>query len=182
MRPPLPTNAEPARAQPALVGALPNALTLVRLALGVAFPLIPERWRLPALLAATATEFLDGRLARLLHAAGTTGRLLDPVADKVFVLGVLATLLGEGAVTPGQLLLAAARDVIVAAGALWVAVRRGASALRRMPPSWLGKLTTAAQFSFLLTLFLAPLLRLPFLAAASVLGLAAGIDYVRRFR
>jgi phosphatidylglycerophosphate synthase len=177
-----PPDAEPARAQPPIVGALPNALTLVRLALGVAFPLIPEPWRLSALLAATATEFLDGWTARRLHATGTTGRLLDPVADKVFVIGVLATLLVEGAVTPGQLLLAASRDVIVTAGAFWVAVRRGTSALHRMPPSLLGKLTTAAQFSFLLALFLAPRLRLPLLAAASGLGLAAGIDYVRRFR
>jgi CDP-diacylglycerol--glycerol-3-phosphate 3-phosphatidyltransferase/cardiolipin synthase len=182
MRPTPPTDAEPARAQRPFVGALPGTLTSVRLALGIAFPLIPERWRQSALLVAAATEFLDGRIARLLHAAGTTGRLLDPVADKVFVIGVLATLLGEGAVTPGQLLLAASRDVIVTAGASWVAVRRGPSALHRMPPSWLGKLTTAAQFSFLLALFLAPRAGPPLLFVTSGLGLAAGIDYVRRFR
>jgi phosphatidylglycerophosphate synthase len=182
MRPDPLTDAEPARAQRPLAGALPNTLTLIRLALGIAFPLVPERLRLPALLAATATEFLDGRIARLLHAAGTTGRLLDPIADKVFVLGVLATLLREGAVTAWQLLLAATRDVIVTAGASWVAVRGGTSTLHRMPPSWLGKLTTAAQFAFLLAVFLAPRLGLPLLAAAAGLGLAAGIDYVRRFR
>jgi phosphatidylglycerophosphate synthase len=174
--------AEPTRVRSLIVGALPNSLTLVRLGLGIAFPLIPSRWWLAALLAAAATEFLDGQLARLLHARSTTGRILDPIADKVFVVAALATLLSEGAVTLGQLLLVASRDVIVTVGVPWVAMRRGFSALKRMPPSLLGKLATAAQLLYLLALIVAPQGSAPILLVASGLGLAAGGDYIRRFR
>src|SRR6516165_3049099 len=58
---------EPGQTRPALLRAVPNLLTLTRLALGVAFPLIPAGWRVTALLVAAATEFLDGQIARLLR-------------------------------------------------------------------------------------------------------------------
>jgi CDP-diacylglycerol--glycerol-3-phosphate 3-phosphatidyltransferase len=165
-----------------LVRSLPNLLSAVRLALGVAFPLFPAGARWTVLLAAAATEFLDGQLARLLGVTSETGRLLDPIADKVFVIAVLATLLAEGTVTPGQLVLIAARDIIVTVGALCVCARHGRTELKRMPPSLLGKCATAAQFLFIAAAVVSrgasPFL---FLATAA-LSLAAGIDYVLRFR
>ena len=122
-----------------LLQAVPNLLTLTRLALGIAFPLIPARWRVAALLVAAATEFLDGQIARLLRVKSATGRILDPIADKVFVASVLVTLLVEGAVKPWQLILVVSRDIVVTAGAVCVAARRGISALREMHPVATGK-------------------------------------------
>jgi CDP-diacylglycerol--glycerol-3-phosphate 3-phosphatidyltransferase/cardiolipin synthase len=165
-----------------LIRALPNLLTSVRLALGVAFPLIPAGRRLAALLAAAATEFLDGQVARRLRVTSATGRILDPIADKVFVVAVLATLMWEGTVAPWQVILVTSRDAIVAAGALWVASRRGPGALRRMPPSLLGKGTTAAQYLFLLAVVAGQGVNATLLLITSALSLTAGLDYALRFR
>jgi phosphatidylglycerophosphate synthase len=143
---------------------------------------MPARWWLTALLAAAATEFLDGQVARLLRAPGTTGKILDPIADKTFVVCVLATLLVAGAVKPWQLILVISRDIVVTAGALWVAARRGISAVNRMSPSAVGKLTTAAQFLFLLAVVATGRIDVPLLIVTAVLSAWAAIDYVLRFR
>lgn len=171
---------EPAPTRPALLQAVPNLLTLSRLALGIAFPLIPAAWQSAALLAAAATEFLDGWIARRLCASGTTGRLLDPVADKVVVASVLATLVSEGTVKPWQLLLVMSRDLVVAVGAMWVAARRGISALREMFPSRLGKVATAAQFLFLLAVVSTRNVNAGLLIVTSVICAGAAIEYAWR--
>lgn len=164
-----------------LVQAVPNLLTSCRLLLGIAFPTLPLAWRLPVLLVAVATEFLDGLLARLLRAPSVTGQVLDPIADKVFVVSVLATLVLDRTVAPWQLVLVAARDILVAGGTLWVAARRGLAALKRMPPSWVGKFATAAQLAFLVTAVITGTCSTPLFVLASVLSLAAGIDYLVRY-
>src|SRR5947209_6607014 len=89
------------RANPlvAALGMLPNLLSFTRLFLGLLFPLLPERWRLWAFLAAALSDLLDGFTSRLLKVASGKGRYLDPIADKVFILGVVLTLTMEGFVT-----------------------------------------------------------------------------------
>jgi CDP-diacylglycerol--glycerol-3-phosphate 3-phosphatidyltransferase len=165
-----------------LLRSAPNFLTLTRLALGIAFPLMPAGWRLAALLTAAATEFLDGQLARLLCASDGMGRILDPVADKILTVSVLVTLVVAGTVKPWQLVPVLTRDIVVTAGAAWVAARRGILSLREMAPSPLGKLATAAQFLFLLAVVATQKVNCALLIIASVLSAAAAIDYVRRFR
>lgn len=83
---------------------LPNRLTGARLALaGVFFillsaaPAAPGRWWVPALAAllfvvAALTDALDGFLARRWDAASQFGRIMDPFADKVLVLGAFVML------------------------------------------------------------------------------------------
>ena len=129
-----------------------------------------------------ATEFLDGQVARLLRVSSATGRILDPIADRVFVVSVLATLMWEGTVAPWQVILVTSRDIIVTAGALWVVARRGPSAMRHMPPSLLGKGATAAQFLLLLAAVASQEVNAILLLLTSALSLAAGIDYAMRFR
>ena len=78
---------------------LPNLLTVSRI---LAAPLVgamvalggPD-WGAAAFVlfaAAALTDFLDGWLARRLNRASALGRMLDPVADKVMVMIVLASL------------------------------------------------------------------------------------------
>jgi cardiolipin synthase len=157
-------------------------MTSVRLALGVAFPFLPVASRWAALLAAAATELLDGQVARHLRVKSTIGRILDPIADKVFVASVLATLMWDGTMAPWQVILVTSRDIIVTAGALWLVARRGPSALRHMPPSLLGKSATAAQFLLLLAVVASREVDAILLLITSALSLAAGIDYAMRFR
>ena len=81
----------------ALVWTVPNALSALRL-LGV--PLFlwlvlgPEAdgWALVVLMAAGVTDFLDGWLARRLDQQSVLGQILDPVADRLYILAVVVGL------------------------------------------------------------------------------------------
>jgi phosphatidylglycerophosphate synthase len=120
-------------------------------------------------------------VARWLGAESDTGRLLDPVADKVFVLVLVGTLIAEGTLDPLWALGLAARDVVVLAGLAYTVARRQWARGRKMRPSWPGKCTTAAQFAVLFALagwHVAPLwLLIPTVA----LSVAAAVDYARQF-
>jgi phosphatidylglycerophosphate synthase len=78
--------------------------------------------------------------------------------------------------------LIAARDLLVLLGALWVLPWEGLGSMRRMPPSWLGKVATTAQFLFLLLAIVRGRVDALSLALTATLSVAAGIDYIRRFR
>lgn len=161
-----------------LHAAIPNLLSLSRLILGIAFPALPSSWRLAVVAVAGLTEFLDGALSRLWHVTSQTGRLLDPVADKVFVLAVFGTLTFEGAILFWELPLIGARDLMVLGGCAYVAIRRGRQALTGVPPRLLGKLATTCQFAYMVLALLdwAPLRPVLFITAA--VSVAAGIDYL----
>ena len=55
-----------------------------------------ERWAFWAFVVAALTDFIDGWLARRLHAETIWGAILDPIADKVLVCGVILGLLTLG--------------------------------------------------------------------------------------
>ena len=93
---------------------LPNILTGLRLALALftffglagaatlSDRLTPsaqlglERWAFWAFVVAALTDFFDGWLARRLNATTLWGSILDPIADKVLVCGVILGLLSLG--------------------------------------------------------------------------------------
>ncbi|WP_299054685.1 CDP-alcohol phosphatidyltransferase family protein [uncultured Nocardioides sp.] len=76
------------------VWTVPNALSMLRLA---ALPLFlwlvlgPEAdgWALVVLMASGVTDWLDGYLARRLGQYSTVGEILDPVADRLYILAVI---------------------------------------------------------------------------------------------
>jgi cardiolipin synthase (CMP-forming) len=158
---------------------LPNAISALRLLLGLAFPFFPDGWRLPVVLLAAFTDGIDGLLSRWLGADSRLGRILDPVADKAFFAMVAATLLLDGTLGLVELLIIGLRDWLVAVGALFAVFRDGADAWRRMPPRVLGKLATVGQFVFLAAVLLDWTTARPWLllVAGSVSGLA-GVDYI----
>ena len=81
---------------------LPNVITLARIALAPVFIwvlfLFPaanaaERWIVVALFVlASATDGVDGALARKRNQVTDLGKLLDPIADKVLIGGALVAL------------------------------------------------------------------------------------------
>jgi phosphatidylglycerophosphate synthase len=139
-----------------LLAAIPNTLSLARLFLGLSFPWIPPTWRLAVVLVAVVTDVFDGAASRWLHATSTTGRILDPVADKVFILSAVGTLVWEGTLGLGEAVLVGLRDLTVLAGGAWLWFRQGQPGLRGMAPTLLGKVVTGAQFGFFLVLLLYP--------------------------
>ncbi|MDQ3949436.1 MAG: CDP-alcohol phosphatidyltransferase family protein [Gemmatimonadota bacterium] len=75
---------------------LPNALTVARIALMPPVALLPFVATAPARLAAFVlfvaaglTDYLDGRLARSRRDETDLGKLLDPLADKLLLVGTL---------------------------------------------------------------------------------------------
>ena len=161
-----------------LVALVPHGLTLSRAVLGICFPWIPQQWQLWVILVAAFTDLADGFASRVLRVADGSGRYLDPIVDKVFVLGVVVTLVRDQVLSVPQVLLLGLRDLAVIVGTAVLCIFGRTPLLRRLAPTVLGKLTTAAQFLFFLVLVIAPQ-QAPFLfiAAASLSGLTA-LDYV----
>jgi len=73
---------------------LPNVLSIARLfgvPLFLWLVLVPEAdgWALVVLMVSGFTDWLDGTLARTLNQASKLGQILDPVADRLYILAVV---------------------------------------------------------------------------------------------
>jgi cardiolipin synthase len=129
------------------VWTLPNVLSLVRL-LGVPvflwLVLGPRADGLAVLVLVVAgfTDWLDGQLARAWHQRSRLGQMLDPMADRFYILATLIGLAIREIIPWWLVVLLVARDCVIA---LLVPVlrTRGYSSL---PVHFLGK---AATFSLL---------------------------------
>jgi CDP-diacylglycerol--glycerol-3-phosphate 3-phosphatidyltransferase len=86
-----------------------------------------------------STDFLDGWVARR-QGATTSGAFLDPLADKVLVLGALAALAADGLASWVPVIIIGAREV--AMSFYRSAVARGGASVPARP---LAKMKTAAQ-------------------------------------
>ncbi len=129
------------------VWTVPNLLSVLRLALVPLFlwlVLGPESdgLALLVLMVSGFTDWLDGHLARRLNQRSVLGALLDPIADRVYILAVVVALAIRDIVPWWIALALPLRDVL-----LWILVpllrTRGFSAL---PVHFLGK---AATFNLL---------------------------------
>jgi cardiolipin synthase len=126
---------------------VPNALSVLRLA-GV--PLFlwlllgprADGWALVVLMISGATDWLDGKLARLLDQYSRLGELLDPLADRAYTVAALVAFLIRGIVPWWVVVLIVGRDVVVTA-ALPLLRRKGYTAF---PVLYIGK---AATFNLL---------------------------------
>lgn len=162
------------------IAHVPNALSVLRIGLAVALPLVASPVRLPIVLVAGATDFLDGVIARRFAATSALGGMLDAIADKLFTLSAIATLLIASEIVWWQAAVALARDAAVAL-AVGVAASRGR--LRRfvgLSPSRAGKWTTAFFFLWF-AVETAPGPAWGGWAAfvpAGVFGLIAAVDYL----
>jgi CDP-diacylglycerol--glycerol-3-phosphate 3-phosphatidyltransferase len=158
---------------------LPNALSIVRMAF-----LPPALWLLERrdhgsdlqaialLLVAGLTDLLDGWLARRRGAVSPSGKVVDPLADKV-VIGGLAIYLTLARDFPLWLLLAVVfRDIVLMAGA-WLFFRRQRLVFAA---DWTGKWTTF----FLGILILAHILewKTAYLPITMLAALALAASYV----
>lgn len=87
--------------------SLANQLTIARIAMALAtfVALIrPEpAWHLVAFvlfLVAVVTDWVDGYIARATQTSTSFGKVADPIADKILVIGTLIALLGHGLGVP----------------------------------------------------------------------------------
>lgn len=125
---------------------VPNILSFIRL-LGV--PLFlwlllereAEIWAVVVLVIGGATDWLDGKLARSWHQRSRLGQVLDPLADRMYILAILIGFAIRGIVPWWLVVLLAARDVLMAS-TIWPALRRRGFA--SLPVHFLGKAATFA--------------------------------------
>lgn len=91
-------------------------------------------------LALGLTDFVDGWLARIWRMDTVLGRILDPIADKIFIAAGLIFLAGAGRIDPIIVIVLIAREFLVA-GLREAAPEVGTA----IPVSWWGKGKMAAQ-------------------------------------
>ena len=126
---------------------LPNVITVARLPLaGVTVACVLEEEFAAAfwlLILAGVTDALDGLTARWLNARTPLGSYLDPIADKVLLVGVFLALGWTGLLPVWLVVLVVARDVLIlaAAGILYTLERT----IRMLTPSAISKLNTLLQ-------------------------------------
>jgi CDP-diacylglycerol---glycerol-3-phosphate 3-phosphatidyltransferase len=99
-----------------------------------------DYWATSVFCVAMTTDWFDGRLARRHGRTSPLGSLLDPIADKVLVLGTLVMLVGEGVVPAWMVAAIVVREVLIT-GLRQAAIERGIVIAARD----LGKLKTWAQ-------------------------------------
>jgi cardiolipin synthase len=142
----LPTGGTASVAATDRVLTVPNALSLLRLLLVPVFALLIiaryDGWALFVLAFSGFTDFLDGYLARRWNQVSKVGALLDPAADRLYILSTLIGLAWRDLIPWWLLALIVARDVVLAF-AIPVLARYGYGPL---PVHFLGK---AATFNLL---------------------------------
>lgn len=62
---------------------------------------------------AALTDWADGYYARKFNVESNMGRFMDPIADKILVLGAIVMLLAMGRVDPMMVFLLLARDIFI---------------------------------------------------------------------
>ncbi len=160
-----------------LLRALPNAVSLSRLALAAAF-LSTDDALTRALLVATAaaTDALDGWIARAAGVTSRAGAFIDPLADRTFAILATAALLFDGVFTTPQYFILLARDIMTMVGFV---VARLMPTLRTVPfqAKQSGKLVTVLQFFCLFVALARPQWAAPFVYLVGVASLVSIVDY-----
>jgi cardiolipin synthase len=99
---------------------VPNLLSLLRLAgvplfLWLLIGLRADGWALVVLMVGGITDWLDGKLARLLDQYSTLGALLDPAVDRLYILAALVALGVRGIVPWWAVAVLVGRDLVLGA-------------------------------------------------------------------
>ncbi|HKI40697.1 MAG TPA: CDP-alcohol phosphatidyltransferase family protein [Mycobacterium sp.] len=130
---------------PNRVLTVPNVLSAIRLALIPVFVYAllfahANGWAVAILMFSGASDWADGKIARVLDQSSRLGVLLDPAVDRLYMLTIPIVLALDGIVPWWFVIVLLARDGLLAA-TLPVLRSRGLSAL---PVTYIGKAATFA--------------------------------------
>ena len=169
---------------------VPNAVTFLRAALvplilvllAVGDELTAARWwAFAVFVGAALTDTFDGWVARRIEGVTAFGAMADPLADKLLVVGTLASLALFAEIPWWIVLVIAGREAIVTALRVLVVRRAGVV----VPATLWGKVKTVAQIVAVAAIIL-PLaggvLVDGLLAIAIALTIGSGADYLWRAR
>ena len=131
---------------PVNLSQLPNLITLARIALVplLIITLDQQQYRaaLAIFLVAGLSDGLDGFIAKRFHCATRLGGILDPMADKILLVGAYVMLTVLGHIPFWLMLVVAFRDLLIVGGYLVYTSMYGPVQMR---PSGLSKFNTLAQ-------------------------------------
>jgi CDP-diacylglycerol--glycerol-3-phosphate 3-phosphatidyltransferase len=161
---------------------LPNALTMLRI-LAVPVVVVALLVEMPngdiiaaAVFAAAAlTDGLDGYIARSRGSITTFGKLMDPLADKLLIIGALVSLVSLGRLEAWVAMVIIAREVAVTI-LRTIAAERGIV----IAASWLGKAKTVLQIAAVIALIAtnpSPIWVDVLVYAAVAVTIVSGADY-----
>lgn len=126
---------------------LPNTITLIRIGMIPVIMLflllpIPGNYLIAAILfvLASATDGLDGHIARSRNLVTTLGKFLDPLADKLLILATLVCLIPLGKVGAVAVILILTRELVIT-GFRAIAADKGVV----IAASYFGKFKTVSQ-------------------------------------
>jgi CDP-diacylglycerol---glycerol-3-phosphate 3-phosphatidyltransferase len=165
---------------------VPNALTFLRAMLVpvILWLLVQDSatlrwWAFGTFVFAAATDSIDGWVARRWHGVTRWGQLADPIADKLLIIGSLASLAYVGELPWWAVSVIVAREVAVTMLRVQLVRRRDLV----MPASVWGKIKTLSQV-VAVAAYLWPTVGATFrevlLQVAVVLTVWSGIDYAFR--
>jgi cardiolipin synthase len=138
--------ASPADGLGAQILTIPNLISLARL-LGVPVFLwlvlgvdskAGDWWAVGLLIASAASDWLDGKIARALNQETRLGQLLDPAADRLYIVATIIALAVRSIIPWWLVGLLAARELLMAV-VLWLVRGQGWAALQ---VSFVGKAAT----------------------------------------
>lgn len=169
------TSPRPGAEQESRAWTVADLLSVIRIPLAVAFPLVPTDWRLGLLSTAAATDLLDGPLARR-YGSSALGTVIDPIADKLFAASAFGVVAFSGRLELYEVLAVLLRDIVatVAFAATFLSRRP-----RAIPARAGGKAVTVGQMLTLLAFLLESSLLRPMAWATAGIGVYAIWDYYR---
>ncbi len=131
-----------------------NILSLARLVLtlptGIAVWYGAKEAAVALFVLAALTDYLDGYVARRLGQISDFGKILDPLADKVFVGGVVLLLLFLDILPLWLVLPVLLRDLLILLGGIYVERKIGVV----LPSNWTGKWAVGALSFTVLLIYL----------------------------
>lgn len=112
--------------------------------------IIDDRLWLAVLLftAAAWTDWIDGFCARRFNAVSSHGAFIDPLADKILILGTLATFVALHSLSPYIFGIIVAREISVTLLRSWSGFKK-----KRFVTAWHGKYKTFFQIVLVYSLF-----------------------------
>jgi CDP-diacylglycerol--glycerol-3-phosphate 3-phosphatidyltransferase len=169
---------------PLRLATLPNLLSVLRLLFLAPILLLLERsepgsdaWAFVLLVVAGLSDLLDGFVARTRGAVSPSGKIVDPLCDKILIGGLILYLMAARGFPWWLVALVLLRDVALMLGAMIVLRRRRVV----FAADWSGKITTF----FFLCLIAVHILaweswKLPLTTAAAAALLVSYVSYGRR--
>jgi len=157
---------------------IPDYLSLSRILFTIFFLIFKDNPLILIIILALVvlSDVLDGYIARKLKITTKFGALIDPLADKFFVLIVLAFFLYNKEITFLQFFLLTLRDLYVLVEVLITFLTKNKKTHKARI---YGKITTTLQYFLILFLILNLEIKIYLIILTAIFGIISIIDYAR---